>query len=62
MVRLEVRNMIFIFVFQNKYYTNVNYCFFTGSGMIEQDISKSSSYYVSVGNLNTEDVEVIVEL
>lgn len=30
--------------------------------MIEQDISKSSSYYVSVGNLNTEDVEVIVEL
>ncbi|XP_009377761.2 E3 ubiquitin-protein ligase APD2 [Pyrus x bretschneideri] len=29
-----------------------------GSGMIEQDLSKSSTYYVSVGNLNADDVEV----
>uniref|UniRef100_A0A5B6ZBF9 RING-type domain-containing protein n=1 Tax=Davidia involucrata TaxID=16924 RepID=A0A5B6ZBF9_DAVIN len=28
------------------------------SGAIQQDISKSSSYYVAVGNLNSEEVEV----
>ncbi|XP_022745118.1 uncharacterized protein LOC111295729 [Durio zibethinus] len=29
-----------------------------GSGMIEQDIYRSSSYYIALGNLNSEDVEV----
>ncbi|CAB4315165.1 unnamed protein product [Prunus armeniaca] len=38
--------------------TTLSWNLIQGSGMIEQDISKSSSYYVSVGNLNTEDVEV----
>ncbi|PQM37919.1 uncharacterized protein Pyn_35725 [Prunus yedoensis var. nudiflora] len=38
--------------------TTLSWNLIHGSGMIEQDISKSSSYYVSVGNLNTEDVEV----
>ncbi|TQD69370.1 hypothetical protein C1H46_045097 [Malus baccata] len=28
-----------------------------GSGMIEQDLSKSSTYYVSVGNMNADVVE-----
>lgn len=32
-----------------------------GSGMITQDISRSSTYYVAVGNLNTEEVEVILQ-
>lgn len=32
-----------------------------GSGMITQDIYKSASYYVAVGNLNTEEVEVILQ-
>ncbi|GKV06024.1 hypothetical protein SLEP1_g17961 [Rubroshorea leprosula] len=29
-----------------------------GSGVIQQDIYKSSSYYIALGNLNSEDVEV----
>ncbi|XWS59964.1 hypothetical protein CRYUN_Cryun08bG0167400 [Craigia yunnanensis] len=29
-----------------------------GSGMIEQDIYRSSSYYIALGNMNSEDVEV----
>jgi hypothetical protein len=29
--------------------------------MIQQDISTSYGYYISVGNLNYEDVEVIVD-
>ncbi|EEF36766.1 ubiquitin-protein ligase, putative [Ricinus communis] len=29
-----------------------------GSGKIEQEISESSNYYIAVGNLNSEDVEV----
>lgn len=30
----------------------------SGSGSIRQDISRSYDYYVAVGNLNTEEVEV----
>ncbi|KAM6550645.1 hypothetical protein CsatB_000453 [Cannabis sativa] len=33
-----------------------------GSGMISQGISKSSSYYVAAGNLNSEDVEVKLKI
>ncbi|XVF08280.1 hypothetical protein REPUB_Repub06bG0212900 [Reevesia pubescens] len=33
-----------------------------GSGMIVQDIYKSSSYYIALGNLNAEDVEVELNL
>ncbi|KAH7514628.1 hypothetical protein FEM48_Zijuj11G0109500 [Ziziphus jujuba var. spinosa] len=33
-----------------------------GSGIIQQDIFKSSSYYVAVGNLNSERVEVQLNL
>jgi hypothetical protein len=32
-----------------------------GGGMITQDISKSSTYYVAAWNLNTEEVEVILQ-
>ena len=35
---------------------------YPGSGMITQDIYTSSSYYVAVGNLNTEEVEVILQI
>ncbi|KAL4606228.1 hypothetical protein ACB092_09G086400 [Castanea dentata] len=34
----------------------------SGSGMITQDIYVSSTYYVAVGNLNTEEVEVQLNL
>ncbi|TQD82392.1 hypothetical protein C1H46_032034 [Malus baccata] len=37
--------------------TSLSWNLVHGSGMIEQDLSKSSTYYVSVGNLNAEDVE-----
>lgn len=30
-----------------------------GSGKIQQKISKSSNYYIAVGNLNSREVEVI---
>lgn len=30
-----------------------------GSGKIQQKISKSSDYYIAVGNLNSQQVEVI---
>ncbi|XVF76823.1 hypothetical protein PTKIN_Ptkin13bG0297800 [Pterospermum kingtungense] len=33
-----------------------------GSGMIEQSIYRSSSYYIALGNLNSEDVEVELNL
>ncbi|XVF55090.1 hypothetical protein PTKIN_Ptkin06aG0008700 [Pterospermum kingtungense] len=33
-----------------------------GSGMIEQEIYTSSSYYIALGNLNSEDVEVELNL
>ncbi|XWS55535.1 hypothetical protein CRYUN_Cryun09bG0008400 [Craigia yunnanensis] len=33
-----------------------------GSDMIEQDIYRSSSYYIALGNLNSEDVEVELNL
>ncbi|GAV75487.1 zf-C3HC4_3 domain-containing protein [Cephalotus follicularis] len=33
-----------------------------GSGMIQQDIYRSSSYYVALGNLNTEEVEVELKI
>lgn len=29
-----------------------------GSGMIQQDIYRSSSYYIALGNMNTEDIKV----
>lgn len=41
------------------YNTDIPNCFFTGNGIIRQDISKSSTYYVAVGNLNSERVQVI---
>ncbi|XP_065852976.1 E3 ubiquitin-protein ligase APD2 isoform X2 [Euphorbia lathyris] len=33
-----------------------------GSGVVQQKISKSSNYYVAVGNLNTEDAKVQLNL
>jgi hypothetical protein len=33
-----------------------------GSGKIQQKIQKSSNYYIAVGNLNSEDVEVIIQM
>ncbi|XP_052176890.1 E3 ubiquitin-protein ligase APD2 isoform X2 [Diospyros lotus] len=33
-----------------------------GSGTIQQDISKSLTYYVAVGNLNSEEVEVQLDI
>ncbi|KAK9920421.1 hypothetical protein M0R45_028976 [Rubus argutus] len=38
--------------------TTLSWNLIHGSGMIQQDISTSYGYYVSVGNLNYEDVEV----
>ncbi|KAA8517812.1 hypothetical protein F0562_015286 [Nyssa sinensis] len=38
--------------------TTLSWNIIRGSGMIQQDISKSSSYYVAVGNLKLEEVEV----
>ncbi|XP_042945709.1 E3 ubiquitin-protein ligase APD1-like isoform X3 [Carya illinoinensis] len=35
---------------------------FEGNGMITQEIFKPSSYYVALGNLNTEKVEVLLNL
>ncbi|KAA8517408.1 hypothetical protein F0562_017701 [Nyssa sinensis] len=40
--------------------TTLSWNIICGSGMIQQDILKSSSYYVAVGNLNSE--EVLVQL
>ncbi|GLT69662.1 hypothetical protein SLA2020_417960 [Shorea laevis] len=37
--------------------TTLSWNLIHGSGMITQDISRSSTYYVAVGNLNTEEVE-----
>lgn len=33
----------------------------TGSGKIQQEISESSTYYIAVGNLNSQEVEVICQ-
>lgn len=33
-----------------------------GSGKIQQKISESSYYYIAVGNLNSEEVEVVVKI
>lgn len=33
-----------------------------GSGKIQQQIPKSSNYYIAVGNLNSEEVEVIIQM
>ena len=43
--------MLLIFVFT-----------FTGSGIIHQEISKSNMYYIAVGNLNSDEEEVIVKM
>ncbi|RXI01396.1 hypothetical protein DVH24_014745 [Malus domestica] len=37
--------------------TTLSWNLIHGSGMIEQDLSKSSTYYVSVGNMNADVVE-----
>ncbi|KAE8099203.1 hypothetical protein FH972_017204 [Carpinus fangiana] len=42
--------------------TTLSWNLIHGSGMITQDISRSSTYYVAVGNLNTEEVEVQLNL
>ncbi|KAK7844265.1 putative e3 ubiquitin-protein ligase xbat35 [Quercus suber] len=42
--------------------TTLSWNLISGSGMITQDIYVSSSYYVAVGNLNTEEVEVQLNL
>ena len=44
------------------FYTDFDVTFLVGSGMIEQDIYRSSSYYIALGNMNSEDVEVIVKI
>ncbi|EOY07204.1 RING/U-box superfamily protein, putative isoform 3 [Theobroma cacao] len=38
--------------------TTLSWNIVRGSGMIQQDIYRSSSYYIALGNLNSEDVEV----
>lgn len=35
----------------------INLCY-TGTGKVEQEMLKSSTYYIAVGNLNSEEVEV----
>lgn len=35
-------------------------CIFTGNGWIQQEIVKPSDYYIAVGNLNAQVVEVII--
>lgn len=42
--------------------TTLSWNLIHGSGTISQDIYKSSTYYVAVGNLNSEDVEVQLNL
>lgn len=32
---------------------------FTGSGRLQQGLSKPAAYYIAVGNLNSEEVAVI---
>ncbi|KAK3018026.1 hypothetical protein RJ639_004516 [Escallonia herrerae] len=42
--------------------TTLSWNLIHGNGLIQQDISKSSSYYIAVGNLNLETVEVQLNL
>ncbi|KAF7146282.1 hypothetical protein RHSIM_Rhsim04G0128400 [Rhododendron simsii] len=42
--------------------TTLSWNIIHGSGLIQQDISWSSSYYVAVGNMNSEEVEVQLNL
>ncbi|KAK9290588.1 hypothetical protein L1049_008759 [Liquidambar formosana] len=42
--------------------TTLSWNFIHGSGTIQQDIMTSSSYYVAVGNLNLDDIEVQLNL
>ncbi|KAL7195051.1 hypothetical protein ACSBR1_035298 [Camellia fascicularis] len=42
--------------------TTLSWNIINGSGIIQQDILTSSSYYVAVGNLNSEEVEVQLNL
>ncbi|KAI8559636.1 hypothetical protein RHMOL_Rhmol04G0188800 [Rhododendron molle] len=42
--------------------TTLSWSIIHGSGVIQQDISWSSSYYVAVGNMNSEEVEVQLNL
>ncbi|KAH7542249.1 hypothetical protein FEM48_Zijuj02G0053300 [Ziziphus jujuba var. spinosa] len=41
--------------------TTLSWKIIHGRGKIQQDISQSSSYYIAVGNLNTQEVEVELE-
>ncbi|XP_062085175.1 E3 ubiquitin-protein ligase APD2-like isoform X2 [Humulus lupulus] len=41
--------------------TTLSWNIIYGSGKIEQEITKSSSYYITLGNLNSEEVEVELE-
>lgn len=36
--------------------------YIAGSGKIQQKIPESSNYYIAVGNLHSEEVEVIVQM
>lgn len=42
--------------------TDMEFVFFAGSGFVQQSILTSASYYIAVGNLNSEKVEVICKL
>ncbi|OMO97558.1 Zinc finger, RING-type [Corchorus olitorius] len=49
---------------QNPTYPNttLSWNIIHGSGTIEQDIYSSSSYYIALGNLNSEDIEVTLNI
>ncbi|OMO85057.1 Zinc finger, RING/FYVE/PHD-type [Corchorus capsularis] len=49
---------------QNPTYPNttLSWNIIHGSGRIEQDIYSSSSYYIALGNLNSEDIEVTLNI
>lgn len=60
----EVLNMIVFFilsipVWDHSHFTS--FYFLADSGFIEQDITKSSSYYIAVGNVYLNEVKVIAE-
>lgn len=59
MVRWKTKTQHFLML--KSFYTDFD-IIFLGSGMIEQSIYRSSSYYIALGNLNSEDVEVIVKI
>lgn len=61
MVRFKLdtlKRLMLLFLFLFFIFTDLCNPFLSGSGVISQDTVISSSYYVSVGNLNSEDVEV----